>query len=819
MKSAVRSLNLSICVLLALAMGQGALGATIQEEIENLLSEAQMALKKADADERIDRAQSLLQRQQTVDENERPFLAGRIDRERAAIYLKFWQRDKQQTAWRDEAYRILQGLLSRYDRLYREWDAKAQQRAKGLNNRQRKNDSQYRTLNINMGRVRYEMAWTQYYLSIATDSSSDRREFLKSAAEKFHDLTSQGYRAHPTVAEAFYGHGLCLYRMAAYDDFNRLISKLDADKVSRQDIPAHLYKQITRLRIRASLAASDPFGADRFASEYFGNLGEKEALDDAELDMAIAWAVSVADITASLDQGQGRQSSPASFTRACELVRAAGEPWRSRLARALGDSKLSTGVGHLHKARESFAAKDYEAAVAEAEAGLKAPLDAAVAEDTHAELHYVRFAALWNLSRWRDAHLAGVEFLKQYAGDPRAEDVCSRAVRSGLNALCSDPSITVLQFLENLGFAEKQFPAVADVPEARRRAAEVLIGKGQLRDAEKILRTISSDSPTYCVAQFYLASVLCKQSMDIGLSGSDRKRAGLAESAAALIRFADSAVASLSQEGAPSPATITNLAAAVVAELLKLDPPDPNLAIRLLDAIRAIPQITDGEGRLLALRLEAKTRSGDVDAAVTLIASLSAEQMAARHVAEACLRIVDELEVRAADLAERGENAEAERINLQVIRIFELLLDQAGQSKEDGVRSWRLRLRLADTLVRLGRYEEAIGYYTRVADNSPEHAGTAIRGLAMAHACSGKYDMALPWWQTLYARTRTRTPGWLEASYHCILCQLRAGQTQDAGKRMAYFRLESEGMDLGQWTSKFEALENDCSKANPSGGS
>ena len=815
MKSAVRSLNLSICVLLALAVGQGAFGATIQEEIENLLSEAQMALKKADADERIDRAQRLLQRQQTMDENERHFLGGRIDRERAAICLKFWQKDRQQTAWRHDAYRILQGLLSRYDGLYSRWDAQAQRMAENLNNRQRQNSPEYRRLNINMGRVRYEMAWTQYYLAIATDSSSDRREFLKGAAEKFHDLTSQGYRAHPTVAEAFYGHGLCLYRMGAYDDFNRLISKLDSDRVKRQGIPAHLYKQITRLRIRASLAASDPFGADRFASEYFGNLGEKESLDDAELDMAIAWAVSVADITASLDQGQGRESTPASFTRACELVRAAGEPWRSRLARALGGSKLSTGVGHLHKARESFAAKDYEAAVAEAEAGLKAPPDAAIAEDTRAELQYVRFAALWNLNRWRDAHVAAIEFLKQYAGDPRAEEVCSRAVRCGLNALGSDPPITVSQLLENLGFAEKQFPAVADVPEARRRAAEVLIGKGRLRDAEKILRTISSDSPTYCVAQYYLAGVLCKQAMNIRASGSGRKREWLAESAAALIRFADGAAASLSEEGAPSTTNITSLTAAVAAQLLKLDPPHPNLAIRLLDAIRGIPQITDGEGQLLALRLEAKIRAGDVDTVVTLIASLSPEQMAAKHVAEACLRIVGELEEQATDLAGRGENAEAERINRQIARVFESLLGQAGQSKRNAV----LRLHLADTLVRLGRYEEAAKSYTHVIDNSPEHAGTAIRGLAMAHEHSGKYDMALLWWQTLYARMGTRTPGWLEASYHCILCQLRMGQSEEAGKRMAYFRLESEGMDLGQWTSKFEALENECSKANPSGGS
>jgi tetratricopeptide (TPR) repeat protein len=282
-----------------------------------------------------------------------------------------------------------------------------------------------------------------------------------------------------------------------------------------------------------------------------------------------------------------------------------------------------------------------------------------------------------------------------------------------------------------------------------------------------------------------------------------------------LIRFADGAAASLSEQGAPSTANITSLTAAVAAQLLKLEPPDPNRAIRLLEAIRAIPQITDGEGRLLALRLEAKIRAGDVDTVVMLIASLPAGQMAARHVAEACLRIVDELEARAGDLAGRGEDAEAKRINLQVARILEAALGQAGSSKDSAV----LRLHLADTLVRLGRYEEAVKHYTDVMDNSPEHAGTATRGLAIAHEHSGEYDKALPWWQTLYARMKTRTSGWLEASYHCILCQLRTGQSRDAGKRMAYFRLESEGVDLGQWTSKFEALENECSKANPSSGS
>jgi len=812
-KSAFGSLRLLVSVLLVLTVAQRALGATIQVQVDKLLSEAQMATTKADADERIDRAQSLLQRQQSMKENERHFLAGRVDRERAAICLKFWQRDRRQSALRDEAYRILQGLLSRYDGLYRRWDAQAQRMAEDLNNRQRRNSPQYKALNINMGRVRYEMAWTQYYLAIATDSDSERREFLKSAAEKFHDLTSPGYRAHPTVAEAFYGHGLCLYRLAAYDDFNRLISHLDVDKV-REAFP-NLYKQITLLLIRASLASSDPYATNTLAFEYFGDLRDKESLDDVELEMAIAWAVSLADITASLDQGQGRQSAPASFTRACELVQAAGEPWRSRLARALGRSRLSTGAGRLHKARESFAAKDYETAVAEAQAGLKAPPDVTIAEDTRAELHYVRFAALWNLNRWRDAHLAGIEFLKQYPGDPRAEEVCGRAVRGGIDALVSDPSITAPQFLENLGFAEKQFPAAADVPEARRRAAEVLIGKGQLRDAEKILRSISSDSPTYYVAQYYLAGVLCKQGMDIGVSGSGRKREWLAESAAALIRFANGAAASLSEEGARSPADITNLTAAVAAELLKLDPSDPDLAIRLLDVIRAIPQITDGEGRLLALRLEARMRAGDVETVVTLIASLSPEQLAAKHVAEACLRIADVLEEQAIDLAGQGENAEAERINRQIARVFESLLGQAGQSQ----RSVVLRLHLADTFVRLGRYEEAAEHYTHVIDNSPEHAGTAMRGLAMAHERNGKYDVALPWWQTLYARMTTRTPGWLEASYHCILCQLRVGQSEQAGKRMAYFRLESEGMDLGQWTSKFEALENECAKANPGGSS
>jgi hypothetical protein len=92
-----------------------------------------------------------------------------------------------------------------------------------------------------------------------------------------------------------------------------------------------------------------------------------------------------------------------------------------------------------------------------------------------------------------------------------------------------------------------------------------------------------------------------------------------------------------------------------------------------------------------------------------------------------------------------------------------------------------------------------------------QKTGNAIRGLAIAYERTEKLDLAVQHWSTLYRGMKRRTSEWIEASYHLILCHIRAGSLDSARKVLANFKMVfPRWSELTEWRPKFEALEKEC---------
>jgi hypothetical protein len=505
-----------------------------------------------------------------------------------------------------------------------------------------------------VSRARYQLAWQAYRLGDLTDADSagqQRRELFNEALSGFSYFTSTRQVKHPVVFDCFLGQSLCFHELGRHDE---LIESLEADfkideqlrgaraDASRRDsLRRMLYLLVKAYGKRAGTSPSTKLEAA--AAKYFDFLRPTHEHDALDLEAAVIRAGNLHRLLEA--DSPALKSMAASYRRELDamvgLVELYGDPWLTRLDKALGRPASRTASRELKKVRELFNGKKYQEAVQAVDAALgDAKVRGKMRPSALATLRYVKAAAAWNLQNWTQAHQAAAEFVQEYPKDRRAGDMCRRALQAGIRALKAEPPLDRRAFDRFVRFARTHFPEEPEAQKAPWYRAQGLLEAEKFRDAERVLRGIPRSDPLYRHAQYGLALAAYRQAEAALEKRPAAAQVALERAATAIRRFAAAAPAHFLDEQERLAKAVAFIAHATARGWLSLREPRPQSTLQLLDLLDNNEELRDVEpGRRLALRLEAKMVGTGLEETWALVEKYLGQSFVEPHVAQAIARI------------------------------------------------------------------------------------------------------------------------------------------------------------------------------------
>jgi len=776
--------------------------------IDGLLSAARSAGRPADARARLDEAETLLKELGgKLDALQRGFFRADILRLRGRVATRTWRREPARAAVRQEARKNLLLAVEEYARMVKLCEGRLDRLEPRIAHADLQRNKPWRELRGYISRANYGEAWSFYRLGLLAEEAADRKRSLDQAVERFSSFTAKGYRKHPIVADCFLGQALCSYELERYFEVLKLLKPARPNNT-----PPDLFQRMTYLRIQAAQAYGSHLEAENAARQYFDALPAGRKLDPVELGMALERARCLSVLADPKRNPEYHGLFRGRLDEVAKVVYAHGEPWRTELAGVLGTGGGATPLKCLARARELFGARKFRQAVAEAEKGISL---AATATDPTvlADLRYAAAAGLANLGEDVEAFRAMADFLARYPADRRAGELCTTAVRTGRRAIAASPPLPPKEFLDFLSLLEKRF---AKHPEAAKLAwhrASVMLQAGRFAEAGRLLRAVPAASPVYLLAQYGLAAAAAKQAEALAAGPADAN--ALAElldgSSLGVRNFARSAGKALGGQELQAAGAVIDVGVVTARRYLELSPPRPKAVLELLGGMDGLAALRDRAAMdRRALRLRAHLAGGNVEAAVAEGAGLlkaveASDAEAIRSSAEA----VEAMAAALDRLVAAGRSEPATRLGEQLVRMQRALLGYVTGSKDPQVRRREpaARLKLAESLRKLGRHTQAMAEYEWLLGNTPRRqSGRAARGLALCCEQTQRYARAADRWAALARGTEKNTDPWYEARYHWIWCLHRQGRRDDARKLLAYFRLRNPKIAIRKWQARFDEL-------------
>ncbi len=812
-------------LLLALAPAGAAGAAQTAGRIEKLLAQAEAADNLDHAEKKIDEAESQLKwAGRGMDAR---FLRADVLRTRGRVKIKAWQKHLAGEEKRAAGVKLLKQALDGYDALIQENEGIAK-KIEDTTEGDPETNRKYREALSYRNRAVYAQAWGEYNLALGQAFSHDRKRFLDRAVLRFSHSTAgvtdaggfeaDGSDAKPIIIDCLLGQALCYYEQRSFADAEKYLN-LAADGARKgaavtKTLP-FVVQRITYLRVKIHQDRGEHEKADEVAGKYFDALPGGHRLDALERGIAVERARSLAALAdPQRSPGKDHRAFRARLEAAARTVNAYGGQWRAEMDRILRKPPGAVLGPAVARARELFNARRYRQAADAADAGLK---DAKLKPPARAELRYIRFAAYWNLARWRDAHLAAAAFLRLNPTDPRAAHVCGKAIHAGHRALQASPPLPQADLAQFFDHAEKNFPTHPEVRMIPWYRGSLLLSAGEYARAERALSGVPPGSPAYRLAQYGMAMSAYKQAEALaGAKGRDAAgvEGHLSRAAQAVRRFAAALTAGqqLSPQEREAARKVIEVGQAAAQRMLNLPQPKPDAAgdlIRTIDALSIKTGQTAAAG--LAPRILLSVRKGDVKGALKMIdAALANPGRDAGQLVQSLVAASGLLEQEVPKRIQAGKAAEAAALANKLVDIYRFLFAHVIRSTDKGVLAQEraVRRRLAAALQRVGRFGESIDHYEWLGKRLPRNeSGDVIRGLGIAYEKTGKYRQAMANWGQLAGGLKTGTPGWCEACYHLIDCQLLSGQRDAARKRLAFFRAQYPNIADAEWKKRFDDLE------------
>ena len=777
--------------------------------VARLLTRARTAKDPNDAVAAFAEAEGLLDRVGgRLDALTRGFLRADCLRARGRRAVMDCQRAGGRKSLRQAGRRTLQQAIEQYARLVELCEQRLDALEKRLGQREPRDDPEWRRLRGLISRANYSEAWSCYHLAFVAVDAADRTARLEQAIERFGSFTAREYRKHPILADCYLGQALCHHELGQHFRVLKLLAPVRADNT-----PPGPFRRMTYVLMQSARAYGSYLAAETAAKRYFDGRGASNELDAVELGMALERAKCLAVLADAKRNPEYHKLFAGRLAAVTDLLYARGEPWRSRLARALSAGAGAGAVASLVRARALFERGEYAAAAGEAARGLSGPASKTTPAAL-ADLRYLRAAAEVNRREPLAAFRAAGEFLRHHPDDRRSAGLARKAILVGRQGLGATPAVGIQEFLGVLASIEKRFGAAGEFADLPWHRGAALLGAGRFAQAAETLTRIAPDSKVYAAAQYGLAMAGAKQAEALARKTGVAAGSVLAlrdRSSAAVGRFVAAAEeGTLAEADAARAATVVDVGVSLAERYLDGPSPRPARALAVLDDLDRLKAWHGRAGWARgALRVRARALAGEADAAGTGLAKLLDDPAAAdTHNARALAEAVRTLS-EAFDRLAGSDAAGAARLGEQIVRARQRVVGKIERSSEPKVRA-RLgaeRLALAEMLRRLGRHVEAVGHYEWLVRNLPKaRRAAAIRGLAICHEAARRYGAAAKRWEPLARRLEKNTDGWYEARYHWTWCLYRDGRHEAARRLLAYFRLQNPKIAAAQWRTAFDAL-------------
>ena len=804
----------------------------IEMQIDALAVEALNAPKVEAAQEKIAEAEQLLKNNQAkVKKITYRFLLSNLALTNGRIKAAAWHQQKDDEELRQQAQQILARILPEQESLKIDTEKAADELEEKLGAKAEE-DTWQRQLWAYGTRIEYNIAWAQYSLALVTPEETARLQLLKKAFEGFRLFTQDGYRNHPVIAECFLGQGLCLFEQKKYYDVIRF---LDLDKITPDTTPVETYKRISFLRIQSARRLPSDLNTIWAAEQFFNSLPAEARLDKTELEMALDWARALAEMVQSPESGNYQHRVLERVERVASLVYPYGDPFSSDLAHIIEDLPVDMPYVSMIQGRRLFQEKKYKNALRYAQTGIR-NLTEHVSAKLSADLYFLENASAWNVKAWQSAFRSAEVFLGRHREDDRAEKVLQRGIQSALRSLSTESPVDLDAFRQFLDFAQQHWPDHPEVEKAPWYRGWVFLETERYVEARRMLQKVTPDSIVYPQALYGLALTSLKQAQEPANNNTRRnltRREQLYNASETIARFVALAPEKPSLQQKQLHSGIAEVGMAVAQAFLKLNPPDPNAALVLLDTLErleAIPGTRDkGElhqyisspgknasdensnlQRRLALRLQAHADVENIDRVLALLDILMKIDNHADFTLHALIRAGNVLE-KAAPQPARAE--ESKRILYdKLITLYEFLLTQAQQKKHAMLTESVVRRRLAHSLARGGRRLDAVEQYQWILQrDSAQKTGDVRRSLALVYEQLERFDAAIEQWRILAKGLTPDTDPWLEANYRLIQSYLQGQNRKQAQKLLALFQLRHPNIESPTWRQRFEELDQKLS--------
>jgi len=680
----------------------------------------------------------------------------------------------------------------------------------------------YRETQSNLSRANYAVAWIEYNLGLLAEGA-DRVEHFKKSIEIFTRFTSDGYRNHPIVADCFLGQALCYYELGDYGKVIEFLKPADRDTTEETT-----FKRMTYLRLKTYQCQRRNRELHETAEKYFDARDDEHRFDAVELSMALEWARSLAVLAGDPKANPYYRQYRKRMDKLAAIVSAYGEPWGSKMADLAGKASGSSLFSCLRAAREQFASRSYEEVLQHVDKALNNTIDDLKPEGDNrllADLRYIQAAAAWNLQRWRQAHLAAFELLRHHREDPRAHTMFTHALDAAIKAIKARPRLESAEFHRFGRYVNKNFPTDPLTEKITCYRADLLIESKEYIEAGQLLRTIKPTSTMYRRAQYGLALGGFKQAKLLADNPGDKsdlaKQTELLKNVVQAARqYLKATEAGPEKDGQWETKAMIDVILAtgqLVADLPEHDLADIATLPDILDKLaKILPKAGYSADDRLALKIQLLVKQDKISDAAHYIDTLLDHQKTGLQPRRVMIDIADGLEAKYSELEKVNNDDRIAVLDEKLIRIYNILL--AGQGTDKGLINGRqeisIRWRLARSLQRTGRNDEAITHYEWLFKQIPEKltlekSGDILQGLARAYEENQEYEAAIEKWRVLSRGLKKDTEAWFETRYHLMLCHKKAGRLEHARKLLAYLKLQYPRIKFKKWRNKYNALEQE----------
>ncbi|MBN2376739.1 MAG: hypothetical protein JXD22_10070 [Sedimentisphaerales bacterium] len=760
------------------------------------------------------------------------FLATSIMKTRGEVLAARWRQDNSQVQDRDEARGALLEAVKSYVSLQEQGREKIGllEKRYGIKVDQ---SEHWRQLNSYITRSNYDLGWIFYNLAVISEGEGPKDVFLHKALNKFKNFTSGGYRNHPVIAKCFLGQALCLYEFERYYE---VLELLGLDRIDAMNTEPETYKRISYLRIKAARELPSQLKVIQSAQQYFSALPSDPQLDAVELELLTEWGRSLKVLIDNLPADDYQQAAIGRLESIAQMVYPYGDPWCKDLAEIMGELSTDSPFVCLAQARRYFGEKKYRQVIEKTEKAM-ANLQADASERLRADLSYLKTASFWNLGQWRQGYLSAWEFLAEHGEDERSAGICRCGIQAGIKMLETGEKFEWSGFLRFLDFVEKGWPENPEVRKIAWYRGRVLLEMEKYPEAEVLLLGIPVDSEFYGQALYgialsayrqaeqYKAKDSATESSETAIgpdkaeaksieppTGSDEDetvRNLLSRSAEALENYTK-LVKSKTEADVLLDKAVLQLSLAVCRGLLDMNPPGAKATLELLGNLESMSVKNEIlYHRQRALNLEAQAAAGNLEEVLVLLQSAMRMETTDKYVILSMVKASDKLEETVREQSGQVDKILAENINQKLLELYRYLFKYAVVGREKGaIEEAALRGRLAESLLRCGRKQEAINNYRWLLENLPrEQRGGIMRKLALTYEQVENYDEAIVQWRTLAKGLPPETESWLEAQYNLIRCNILAQRKDQARKLLGMFQLRHGAIESERWRVKFDELD------------